>query len=80
MNIFRRGGRALLTAAVLTMIAAGAAVGQVDITAMFKDLTFRAAVYSKIGGSMRSAGRLSALRLCAVVGGSAYCRKDLFRY
>ncbi len=49
MNTFRRGGRALLTAAVLTMIAAGAAVGQTDITEKFKDANFRAWVYNKIG-------------------------------
>jgi len=51
MSFFTRqgGGRVLLLAATVMCVAAGAAVGQVDITEKFKDGRFRWYVYSRIG-------------------------------
>ncbi len=49
MNTFRRYGRALMMSAAVMAIVAGSAAGQTDITEKFKDATFKAWVYNKIG-------------------------------
>ncbi len=49
MKFIARYGRTLLLSAAMVAAAAGAAAGQTDITAEFKDDNFRAEVYKLIG-------------------------------